>query len=248
MSAKDGASSRSRSREREEVGFEQSQFDQIMGAIGGVKGEVTGVKTQLSGMAGQLNTLQGEMGTFKEETNEKFDQVRGSLDEHAKQIKELQTKTKEGGGGGSGGGGGGGASNPYSEPGWVRMGKRNTLSVGGFPRDTERDLIIAKLQEMSAPYAEGLAENGLYTTRKLTSFGKMKFKTSDDMWKFIKGNKIKQTFEDKDVYFSIDKTPEEISLSKKVSAGVKLLKDHYKENGTPEQDLKKLIDAEWNFV
>ncbi len=219
--------------------FSASQFDQIMGAIGGVKSEVTDVKVKVSGVSGQLNHLQGEFTTFKEETTNKFDDVRQTLEAHSKNIKELQDKAKTGGGSGAA------DPNPYT-PGFVPVSKRTVIFVGGFPYNTEKDLILQKLKEMAAPYDDNILD--YYTTRKLTSFGKIKFKTSDDMWDFINGTKaVVFKFEDKALYHSIDKTESEIKLSKKVSAAVKLLKTHFETNGIPKADLKKYVDAEWNY-
>jgi hypothetical protein len=223
-----------------------------------LSGQVGGLAGQVSGVQGLMGTLQTEFVNLRNETQTRFaetDKTLAKIQEEstkqAAQILELQNRpavVAVGGGGGGGGGegrtgGGGGAGGVF-----VPINKRKVLFVGGFPYNSERDAIVAKFREMVAPCVDTIAPEGLFTTRKITSFGKIAFKTNDDMWSFINANKSsKFTFEEKEIYWSIDKTEEETNLSKRVTKAVKLLKEHYATNGIAKEDLKKYISAEWNF-
>ncbi len=68
------------------------------------------------------------------------------------------------------------------------------------------------------------------------------------MWTFFKDNKgVIFHFNDKKLFYSIDKTPGEISLSTKVSRAVNILKDHFTSNGIPREEVKKYVDGEYNI-
>jgi hypothetical protein len=118
--------------------------------------------------------------------------------------------------------------------------------VGNFPKASERPEIVDKLREMTEPWKE-LVED-CFTTRKVTNFGKISFKSSGGMWQFLKGvGSRKYEFGGNDLIASLDKYPAEIALSKRVSKAVKVLKSHYQQNGAPVDDIKKLVTADWDI-
>jgi hypothetical protein len=221
--------------------IQPDQFRLLMDAIG----------TSAKATQGCVQELTTEVRQFKKETGERFEKadksfsgIRTELDEQAKAIKELQEQREKDKKEAEVS-----ASNPYSGGNpmqFVPINKRNIIFVGNFPARTERDDIVTKLNEMCAPYKDDVLD--CFTTRKLTNFGKIKFKNSDAMWKYIKGTKaVKWTFEDKDLISSIDKTTDEVSLSKRVSKAVRLLKAKAEEVGIPKEDIKKHVDADWNI-
>ena len=59
--------------------------------------------------------------------------------------------------------------------------QRTVLVVGGFPHDTERDVICEKLREM---FGQELGVKDWWTPEKVGSVGKVNFHTNDHAWTF----------------------------------------------------------------
>ena len=87
---------------------------------------------------------------------------------------------------------------------------------------------------------------------KLAQMGSIDFGTSEDMWAFIESNKGKK-FEfvlGENVFplwFSIDKTKDEQTVSKRTSKAIALLREHMKQSHSiPDEQLKRVIDGDWD--
>ena len=95
-----------------------------------------------------------------------------------------------------------------------RTRRRSTLfenSVKSFQPNEDRDWRGEGVSDCFAP--------------NFSSFGRIKFETCDDMWKFLKAFKgHKFNFNGKTLFHSIDKTTAEMDLSRKVSRALKRLR------------------------
>ena len=111
---------------------------------------------------------------------------------------------------------------------WTPPAKRVIIVVGGFPKDTPKEHIIRQLRDMILPdAARGWRGEGVSDcfAPNFSSFGRIKFENSEFMWQFLKAFKGHRfMFNDKILFHSIDKTPAEMDLSRKVSRSLKRLR------------------------
>ena len=138
---------------------------------------------------------------------------------------------------------------------WTPPAKRTIIVVGGFPKDTPKEHIVRQLREIILPDAargwRGQGVSDCYAPN-FSSFGRIKFETSDDMWKFLKAFKGHRfTFNGKILFHSIDKTSAEMDLSRKVSRSLKRLRVCLIERGlmqeeTQREDFNRLVVADWD--
>ena len=206
----------------------------------------------------EIGSIKNGSAAFQEQTAKNFEDVNGELTKQAKLIADLQSSQAElraaqaaagsGAGGGAaagrGAGEGGDRGEGVDEP-FVPIGKRKVVFVGGFPDDAEREDIEKKLGSMTEG-ATGVAD--VYATRKIGGNGKIKFQNSDHMWKLLKSKKgVKFDFQGTRIFFTIDKTLDEIKMSNKVGNGFKFLKAHLESTGTSEEDIGKRLMGEYNL-
>ena len=111
---------------------------------------------------------------------------------------------------------------------WTPPAKRVIIVVGGFPKDTPKEHIIRQLRDIVRPdatrgwHGEGVSD---CFAPNFSSFGRIKFENSDFMWQFLKAFKGHRfMFNGKVLFHSIDKTPAEMDLSRKVSRALKRLR------------------------
>ena len=133
--------------------------------------------------------------------------------------------------------------------------KRMVIVVGGFPKDTPKEHIVRQLREVIQPNADrgwrGEGVSDCYAPI-FSSFGRIKFETCDDMWKFLKAFKgHKFNFNGKVLFHSIDKTTAEMDLSRKVSRSLKRLRVCLIEKGLMQEenqreDFSRLVVADWD--
>ena len=153
-------------------------------------------------------------------------------------------------------GGTGSAARPILRPlDWIPPAKRMVIVVGGFPKDTPKEHIVRKLREIIQPNAErgwrGEGVTDCYAPN-FSSFGRIKFETCDDMWKFLKAFKgHKFNFNGKTLFHSIDKTTAEMDLSRKVSRALKRLRVCLIEKGLMQEEsqreaFNRLVVADWD--
>ena len=153
-------------------------------------------------------------------------------------------------------GGTGSAARPILRPlDWIPPAKRMVIVVGGFPKDTPKEHIVRQLREIIQPNADrgwqGEGVSDCYATN-FSSFGRIRFETCDDMWKFLKAFKgHKFNFNGKALFHSIDKTTAEMDLSRKVSRSLKRLRVCLIEKGLAQEenqreDFNRLVVADWD--
>ena len=153
-------------------------------------------------------------------------------------------------------GGTGSAARPVMRPlDWTPPAKRMVIVVGGFPKDTPKEHIVRQLREIIQPNAErGWRGEGVSDcfAPNFSSFGRIKFETSDDMWKFLKAFKGHRfNLNGKILFHSIDKTTAEMDLSRKVSRSLKRLRVCLIEKGLMQEenqreDFNRLVVADWD--
>ena len=143
--------------------------------------------------------------------------------------------------GGSVVGGGGGGANP--------MVLRTVITVGGFPRGGSAS-IEPELRRI-ATFNQWTGVKDMYATGENVTTGKIAFISAaqaNQVANRCSGRKVKaaQT-EEANHWFSIEKTWEEIQISKMSSAGVRLLREHFKVavHGGDERLAKKATDGDW---
>ena len=195
----------------------------------------------------------------------KVTEVGNRVDNHDRDIKELirRTEALERGSAGSvssGGDGGTGSISrgPLRPPGWTPPAKRNIIVVGGFPADTERDIIVRHLREFSGPHPrepdgwDGRGVEDCYAP-EYSSFGRIRFASSEHMWRFLKHHKGRKfQYDGRNLFHSIDKTPAEQELSRKVARAqqqlVTFLVDTGKLQAEPTRDdIRKMVAADWDI-
>ena len=97
-----------------------------------------------------------------------------------------------------------------------------------FPKDTPKEHIIRQLRDIILPdAARGWRGEGVSDcfAPNFSSFGRIKFENSEFMWQFLKAFKGHRfMFNGKILFHSIDKTPAEMDLSRKVSRSLKRLR------------------------
>jgi hypothetical protein len=98
------------------------------------------------------------------------------------------------------------------------------MVVGGFPRDTRRETIVAAIRRH-------LEENpnviDIYAPAPRHSIGKVEWATAKDTWAFIKGRQgTKLANGDSPLWFSAEKTPEERFTSRRTSRAIAAIRAH----------------------
>ena len=81
-------------------------------------------------------------------------------------------------------------SNPYTDPDspWsIPIGKRTTIVVGGYPFDTDRDVIEASLRDITGSL---LGVRDFHASGKFASTGKIIFDKNKFLWDFLKGSSL----------------------------------------------------------
>ena len=138
---------------------------------------------------------------------------------------------------------------------WTPPEKRMVIVVGGFPKDTPKEHIVRQLRNIIQPNADrGWLGDGVSDcyAPNFSSFGRIKFETCDDMWKFLKAFKgHKFNFNGEVLFHSIVKTTAEMDLSRKVSRSLKRLRVCLIEKGLMQEenqreDFNRLVVADWD--
>ena len=133
--------------------------------------------------------------------------------------------------------------------------KRMIIVVGGFPKDTPKEHIIRQLRDIilldAAREWRGEGVSDCFAPN-FSSFGRIKFENSEFMWQFLKAFKGHRfMFNGKILFHSIDKTPVEMDLSRKVSRSLKRLCVCLVEGGLLQQEahrdeFSRLVVADWD--
>ena len=138
---------------------------------------------------------------------------------------------------------------------WTPPAKRMIIVVGGFPKDTPKEHIVRQLRDIVlADAARGWRGEGVSDcfAPNFSSFGRIKFEKSEFMWQFLKAFKGHRfMFNGKVLFHSIDKTPAEMDLSRKVSRSLKRLRVCLVEGGLLQEEahrdeFSRLVVADWD--
>ena len=121
--------------------------------------------------------------------------------------------------------------------------QRSTIVIGGFAEET-RGTVIQEAIEAMKRNMDGVTTTWAPTKRG--SIGKVSFQTPGHMWAYVKSMKGKKIqHESKDYWFTVEKTPQERAMAKKVNVCVKLLREKLQAAGEDVED-KDILDADWN--
>ena len=118
---------------------------------------------------------------------------------------------------------------------WIPPARRDCVVVGGFPLDTEKDVIVAALRGFVSPNAvkkwDGVGAKDVVSKQFSTS-GEIIFENSGHMWRFLKACKgTRFHHEGRKLFHSVDKTVEEQQLSRRVSRVVRVVTEKFSEKG-----------------
>jgi len=99
-------------------------------------------------------------------------------------------------------------------------GPKKKIVVGGFPRDSTRDCVVAALRALMARDDLTSSVTDVYTTGKLVSIGFIEFDSSATMWTFLKKNAGKRLSISgySELWFSTDKSSGERLLSRRIGS------------------------------
>ena len=115
--------------------------------------------------------------------------------------------------------------------------------IGGFPNDTERDVICERLREIFE-HEPGVRE--WWTPRKVGSVGKVNFHRNDHAWTFLrKCRGAKFAHGSKQLWHTWDRSKDEVLLSKTVSLAIKTLRTRAMETGVLTHGAEMGIDGDW---
>ena len=163
-------------------------------------------------------------------TNTRLDTTNERLDKSDKRIDALEQRMKSNVKD---------ASNSIQFPD-VPRNKRTTVVVGGYAKDTDKNIIEASLKSITADCQDDVRES--YCPGKLCgSIGKIDFKDNDKMWKFLKAHKGKKfQHEGGNLWHKVHQNLNERILSKRVMQAVALLAEHLVSKGIcTNEDIKK---------
>ena len=124
---------------------------------------------------------------------------------------------------------------PFSE--------RMTLVIGGFKDETLHSHIEKELVQLKNKI-KGVAS--YWAPAKRGSIGKLTFDSPSEMWEYIKTMKGKRIeVDDLQLWFTVEKSKEEMDVSKRVSKAVRLVRDILTKTTHDPSD-KDNLDADWN--
>ena len=123
--------------------------------------------------------------------------------------------------------------------------KRQSVVVGGFERDTAKEIIEKRLKIITSEVKDTVKET--FSLGKVSSVGIIVFSSSKCMWDFLKKYKGQRfSHNDRDLWHSIEKTKEERELCKRVSRGVKIARSQVAQTlGVSDDEAKKKVDGDW---
>ncbi len=132
--------------------------------------------------------------------------------------------------------------------------RRRLVCLGGFPRNTDRSVITAEMEEIkiSVPGIVATSVPGEYSTR-----GRLVFESNArawDMMKQMRGRKFQATVNGANhiLWHGFDKSPSEQMMTKRVSLVVKACKLMLTEAGVIQQGMdfdairKQILDADYD--
>jgi hypothetical protein len=116
--------------------------------------------------------------------------------------------------------------------------------VGGFEYDSDREDIEDALRGFTKD-ATGIVD--VFSPGKLASVGIIEFSSPGHMWTFLKTHKGKKfTHKGKTLWHNIEKTLDERTRDRHISAGVRLVREAVVAAGMADaESVKKMIDAEY---
>ena len=153
---------------------------------------------RLDGLQGQVGMLAGQMTSLKSEVVQLGAQVQHQdqrMTEVERQIRDITAGRSAGTGA---------ASNPASSDAYFdstrpsvssfpHKNQRTVLVLGGFPYDTDRDVICEKLPEI---FAQEYGVREFWAPGKVDSVGKVNFHNNDAVWKFLRKYKSRTFFKE----------------------------------------------------
>ena len=127
--------------------------------------------------------------------------------------------------------------------------KRTELVVGGFPRDTERDVVITFIKKILRQ-GESDAHAGVvdvYTNGPAVSTGKVRFSSPGALWGFIRAKRgQEEAFGSSRIWWTVEKSVKERELSKRISSALAATGDAMIAKGLiPEDKKRSWIGADW---
>eukprot|EP00959_Pyramimonas_sp_CCMP1952_P159606 3338420-Pyramimonas_sp.AAC.2 len=149
--------------------------------------------------------------------------------------------------------------NPYSRSAdYVPKTRRQIIVVGGFPTDTEKAHILQKLRDIVSVqqgfpnWTDPSLVEDMYTPGPFASIGKIKFRSSQNMWTFLKAFKgHKFSYNGRPLFHQIDSTEDERQMSKRTSAARNIVIKHLKEiqrlsENPTREDLQQTLPCDWD--
>lgn len=184
-----------------------------------VAAQISPLTSQMQAMTFQINQVGGAI-----------QQVKTTVDEHAKRLDQVDRELAQLRAGGSGGSanapsqtGGGGGQAPYavgSASGWrsgppVPKAQRTVVIVGGFPPEGEREVVERAAAEISAQIP---GVQSAFAVGRRPSVFKMRFESASLMWEFMRARRGRRLeFEGRTLWHTVEKDPEERLVAKRVS-------------------------------
>lgn len=252
-----GSDYKEKKSKKDKKGKEDDKFDRLLAAQ---ERHFMSLQSQMGAISGQVGTVQhsvqelkGDLNKFKDETDTRFTHVEErlkkleetpppqpavvSLEPEAKAFMETGGRAAKG------------------TPGWVPPGQRKVIIISGFEYDSDGDAIAKHVKSLLGFEVEGqeLKFPGVVAVKplgRLTSKVKVIFDTKDHMWNLLtkmKGKKFQRP-DGKKLHHNIEKTMEEDAISKKVSLGLKAIREFCIEKGdVSSENAKDIIDGDYNL-
>ena len=221
----------------------KSIVDSLNASIGG---DIRLVRTELVAVNNRLSAFEAKMA----EQDARIQTLEQSLLTLQAELRASVRELREGGCGSTSAGsecGTSGRGGPYRSNGRENDLIDVTVVVGGFPYDSKKDSIEAILRDIKANYVNGDDITDFFCPGKRMSFGKLRFRDSEALWRFLRHFKG-QKFQHLGALFwhSKEKTRDELQWSKRTSAALKVIRSHLEAQGVAKPEADRDLEADWN--
>jgi len=190
----------------------REQHTSLSASICGVKTELLAEVTKVSDNVEKVQVVQDRVEATQTAQGSRMDKMETDMEAFKQEMKEAMRSSASSMGGSTASGatygrGGGG-------------GPKKKIVVGGFPRDSTRDCVVAALRALMARDDLTSSVTDVYTTGKLVSIGFIEFDSSATMWTFLKKNAGKRLSISgfSELWFSTDKSIGERLLSRRIGS------------------------------
>jgi len=190
----------------------REQHTSLSASIVGVKTELLIEVTKVSDKVEKVQVVQDRVEATQTAQGSRMDKMETDMEAFKQEMKEAMRSSASSMGGSTASGatygrGGGG-------------GPKKKIVVGGFPRDSTRDCVVAALRALMARDDLTSSVTDVYTTGKLVSIGFIEFDASATMWTFLKKHAGKRLAISgfSELWFSTDKSIGERLLSRRIGS------------------------------